>query len=155
MALVPARFRPFVAALLGMMVTGLGHLYLRRWLRAVVWIALAFVVSVAFVPQSAAETILAGEQVDPLTLLPGAIVGIGSAVDAFRIARAQQAAQQATVETAQQTGQTAQTGAGPAVDAELEGETIDCPACGKPVDPSLGFCHWCTTEFETAAEDTD
>lgn len=151
MALVPARFRPFVAALLGMMVTGLGHLYLRRWLRAVAWIALAFVVSVAFVPQSAAETILAGEQVDPLTLLPGAIVGIGSAVDAFRIARAQQAAQQTPVETAQSAGSTAQTAG--AVDAEPAGETIDCPACGKPVDPSLGFCHWCTTEFETQRDD--
>ncbi|AEN05507.1 zinc ribbon domain-containing protein [Halolamina sp.] len=155
MALVPARFRPFVAALLGMIVTGLGHLYLRRWLRAVVWVALAFVVSVAFVPQSAAEAILAGEQVDPLALLPGAIVGIGSAVDAFRIARSQQSAQPKTVETDEQTASATQADTSSTGDPEPEDETIDCPACGKPVDPTLGFCHWCTTEFETQTDGAD
>ncbi|MFB6221295.1 MAG: zinc ribbon domain-containing protein [Halolamina sp.] len=145
MAFVPDRARPFVAALLGLLVTGFGHIYLRRWLRAVAWFAVAFAVSLVFVPETTAAAILAGESVDPVSLLPGALVGVVSALDAFIIARRE-----------------VSTGAEAAVangDAERETETnaatetVDCPACGQPVDPDLGFCHWCTTEFEGGGTD--
>jgi len=151
MALVPPRYRPYLAALLGMLVTGLGHLYLRRWLRAIAWLALAFAISVAFVPESAATAVLAGEQVDPVALLPGLFVGVASAIDAFRIARQEQADAQRRAVTTETFGGAEQVTPEPAADAD--GETIDCPACGKPVDPDLGFCHWCTTEFETPDRD--
>lgn len=151
MALVPPRYRPYVAALLGMLVTGLGHLYLRRWLRAVAWIALAFAISVAFVPESTAVAVLSGEQVDPITLLPGLLVGLASALDAFRIARQERAQADRRAATNEVFSGAEQVTAEPAADAD--GETIDCPACGKPVDPDLGFCHWCTTEFQTPDRD--
>lgn len=146
MALVPDRARPFVAALLGMLVTGLGHVYLRRWLRAVGWFALAFAVSVAFVPETAATDVLAGEPVDPLSLLPGAIVGVGSAIDAFVLARREVSAEssEATVTSESADGAQAE---------QTEDGKVDCPACGKPVDPDLGFCHWCTTEFAAGGTD--
>jgi hypothetical protein len=145
MALVPPRFRPYVAALLGLLVTGLGHLYLRRWLRAIAWLALAFTVSVAFVPESTATAVLSGEQVDPVTLIPGLLVGIGSAVDAFRVGRQEQADAGRRAPMAEAVADADES---PEPDIEPDAETIDCPACGKPVDPNLGFCHWCTTEFE-------
>jgi hypothetical protein len=151
MALVPDRARPFVAALLGLLVTGFGHLYLRRWLRAVGWFALAFAVSVAFVPETAALDILAGDPVDPAAILPGALVGIASAIDAFIVARREVSAKadrSAQAGAAAGPDGTVTPNAEAAAEPERVGdEEIDCPACGKPVDPDLGFCHWCTTEF--------
>lgn len=158
MAIVPDRFRPYFAGLLGMLVTGLGQLYLRRWLRALAWFALAFGVSLAFVPESAAANVLSGEAVDPFALLPGALVGAASAIDAFILAR-REVARKTDGPRAEGTGPVEATEVAPmtgeappvAGDAEtLEAtadQKIDCPACGKPVDPDLGFCHWCTTEF--------
>jgi hypothetical protein len=155
MALVPPRFRPYVAALLGLLVTGLGHLYLRRWLRAIAWLALAFGVSIAFVPESTATAVLSGEQVDPLTLLPGLLVGIGSAVDAFRVARQEQRQTDRRAATPDPSGPNQQPETMQPPEPDADAETIDCPACGKPVDPELGFCHWCTTEFETPSTDDE
>lgn len=162
MALVPDRFRPFVAALLGLAVTGLGQLYLRRWLRAVGWFALAFGVSLAFVPEATAADLLAGDAIDPLTLLPGALVGFASAIDAFVLARREvgTGADNAVAEAGavDPTEGPAHTDAPPTTgDAEaaeaVTDQKVDCPACGKPVDPELGFCHWCTTEFATGGTD--
>ncbi len=144
MALVPARARPFVAALLGLLVTGFGHIYLRRWLRAILWFGVAFAVSVAFVPETAAVDILAGKPVDPMTILPGALIGLASALDAFLIARREVSTDADTAPAEM---------AGDRTPAEAEDGTVDCPACGKPVDADLGFCHWCTTEFAGGGTD--
>lgn len=146
MALVPNRARPFVAALLGLLVTGFGHVYLRRWLRAVLWFSVAFAVSVAFVPETAAVDILAGKPIDPMTILPGALVGLASALDAFLIARREVTSESepATVNGITTDDNTAEPD---------DDKTVDCPACGKPVDPDLGFCHWCTTEFAGGGTD--
>lgn len=81
--------RPWLAALLGALVTGFGHLYLRRWRRAVGWLAVLFAVSYAFVDPAAIEALAAGEPVDPLSVAPTLLVGGASVVDAYVIARAQ------------------------------------------------------------------
>lgn len=163
MALVPDRFRPYFAALLGMLVTGLGQLYLRRWLRAFGWFALAFGVSLVFVPETAAADILAGETVDPIAVLPGALVGVASAIDAFILARREVAAENGVngdpTGTADAPDVVPNAGDVPPADGDDEpleatgDQKVDCPACGKPVDPELGFCHWCTTEFATGGPD--
>jgi hypothetical protein len=154
MALVPDRFRPFVAALFGLVVTGLGHLYLRRWLRAFGWFAVAFGVSLAFVPEAAAADILAGEAVNPLVLLPGALVGFGSAIDAYVLARREVRADANHLPTEAGAVDPAAAGDVPTAAAEpVADRKVDCPACGKAVDPGLGFCHWCTTEFATGGTD--
>lgn len=160
MAIVPDRFRPYFAALLCLLVTGLGQLYLRRWLRAFGWFALAFGISLAFVPETAATDVLSGEPVDPFALLPGALVGFASAIDAFILARREVAAEPDSARAggtgpADATEVAPMTGEAPPVAGDAEpleataDQKIDCPACGKPVDPDLGFCHWCTTEFAT------
>lgn len=143
MSLVPERFRPYVAGLLGTLATGFGHLYLRRWLRGFGWIALAFAATVAFVPEGTLQTISAGEAVaNRADLYPAMIVQLIGAVDAFVLAYREN------------TGG----GVGPEVDvpivAEGEANTVACPNCGKEVDADLEFCHWCTTEFATVDSDS-
>lgn len=163
MAILPDRFRPYFAALLGLLVTGLGQIYLRRWLRAFGWFALAFGISLAFVPETATTDILSGKLVDPSALLPGALVGVASAVDAFILARREVAAEtggpDARAAPAEAADVAPMTGEGPPIADDTEtveattDQKVDCPACGKPVDPGLGFCHWCTTEFATGGTD--
>jgi len=118
--------RPVVAALLAVVVTGLGHLYLRRWTRALGWITVGYAAVVLFVPEATLIALTSGGEVAPFTLVPVVLVGLLSAVDAYRIALF-----------------TERPSAGPAG----TDDRVDCPACGKPVDPELGFCHWCTTDF--------
>lgn len=133
MSLVPERYRPYLAGLFGTLVTGFGHLYLRRWLRGLGWIALAFAVTVAFVPidqTPSLQTLLSGQQSMESAVYP-ALVQLIAAFDAFLLAYRERTA-----------GEAAE-----AVVADPESETVACPVCGKEVDPELGFCHWCTTEF--------
>lgn len=123
---------PYVAGFLGILATGLGHVYLRRWLRAFGWLALAVGVSMLFVPESAAVAVLEGGDVEPMEVLPAIAVTAVSAVDAYLLARRSRT--------------TAASGAG-AGDAENQ----TCPYCGGDVEPDLGFCHWCTREFDVDA----
>lgn len=120
---------PYVAGFLGILATGLGHVYLRRWLRAFGWLALAVGVSILFVPDSAAVAVLEGGDVEPIEVLPAVAVTAVSAIDAYLLARRSRT--------------TAGSGAG-AGDAEKP----TCPYCGGDVEPDLGFCHWCTREFD-------
>lgn len=134
------RDNPLIAGLLGFFITGLGHVYLRRWLRAFAWVGLAFAVTTVFVPESTAEAVVDGSLTDPSMLepmLPTLAVAVASALDAGLIAwrNSRQAAQVAmTME-------------------EADGDVVACPACGKVVEADLGFCHWCTTEFEVVYEE--
>jgi len=118
--------RPIVAALLGSIATGLGHIYLRRWARAVAWAAAGYAAVVLFVPETAVTAVASGGAVDPLALAPIAIVAVLSALDAYRIALFDRRGPTDSTETA---------------------DRAECPACGRPIDLELDFCHWCTTEF--------
>ncbi|NHX35789.1 MULTISPECIES: DUF7575 domain-containing protein [Halolamina] len=143
MSLVPERLRPYLAGVLGTLATGFGHFYLRRWLRGLGWIALAFAATVAFVPEGTLQTISAGEAVaDRADLYPAMVVQLIGALDAFLLAYREN------------TG----TGVDPDIDvpivSEGEANTVTCPNCGKEVDADLEFCHWCTTEFATADSDS-
>ncbi|MFC7228020.1 zinc ribbon domain-containing protein [Salinirubellus salinus] len=129
--------RPWLAAVLGAVLPGSGHLYLRRWKRAVLWIALAYVTNVFFIPPAAAEAFIAGELPRLRTLLPVAAVTALSALDAYVLAVADRA--KSTVEPAEEAG------------------GLECPRCGKQTDVELGFCQWCSLDFErlTVEEVTD
>ncbi|MFD1597912.1 DUF7575 domain-containing protein [Halobellus rarus] len=152
--------RPWLAALLGTLATGLGHFYLRRWRRGLAWFAAAVIVSYLFVPPEAAQALLSGEGSDPADLAPVFAVGIASIADAYVLARRrqQQARSEGTTRTAdgaaglngdgRETGlaATATMGSdGPSVASDAE----SCPNCGKELDPELDFCPWCTTRLDT------
>jgi len=128
------RNNPLLAGLLGTVVTGLGHLYLRRWLRAIGWLGVTVVASVLFIPESMGSGISSGTFSDFLSILPIVLISAASALDAYLIAKSRL--------------QTDGDGPTDTVGATGADESPTCPACGKPFDPELGFCHWCTTEFE-------
>lgn len=123
--------RPWLGALLAFLLPGLGHVYLKEWLRSAMWFAFAVSAVLLFVPLPEAATTGAvdiGGTVDaavqatqdlPLeAMLPIWVVRLFSAIDAYWLALQDS--------------------------REVEsGER--CPACGKPVDEELDFCQWCTT----------
>jgi len=111
-------FRPWIAAVLGSIVTGLGHLYLRRVRRAVGWLVAALLTAFVWAPDPQGASLL--------EFVPSMAVITLSVLDAFTIALLERRTRQATRGT----------------------ETVNCPACGRPLDLDLDFCPWCTTHFE-------
>ena len=123
--------RPWLGALLAFLLPGLGHVYLKEWLRSAMWFAFAVSAVLLFVPlpesaitgatsvSGAYEAAVQATENLPLeALLPIWVVRIFSAVDAYWLAL--------------QRNREAEPGK-------------RCPACGKPVDEDLDFCQWCTT----------
>jgi hypothetical protein len=119
--------RPYVAALLGSFVTGLGHLYLGRWRRAFGWVLLLTGTVTVFVGPVGVQRFITGGTVPPLDIVPVLLVSGLSVFDVYSIARTEY------------------------VPGRGHGKTTtpDCPACGKELDPEIHFCPWCATEFET------
>lgn len=129
------RNNPLIAAILGIAIIGLGHLYLKRWLRALAWIGITVVASVLFVPESTMAAIASGTLADPVTMLPIVLIGSLSVIDAYLIAKLKRTGPTNSQTTNDST-------------ADETGTAVVCPACGKDVDPDLEFCHWCTTELK-------
>ncbi|RKD89288.1 zinc ribbon domain-containing protein [Halopiger aswanensis] len=125
--------RPWLAALLAALVTGFGHLYLRRWRRAVGWLVLSVAATALFVDPAAIDEILAGTATPDvlLAVAPSLFITGLSVIDAYLLARAHVVQSQPPVEGAADTD-----------------DAISCPHCGKDVDPELDFCHWCTTRLD-------
>jgi hypothetical protein len=142
--------RPWLAVVLAIPFVGLGHVYLRRWARAAGWI-FAVIASSYFVPieeiealNAASEAILTGAgnaaalpTPDYVALAPVfAVVGL-SIFDAYLVARSQNAEYRAQQAVAAGSAET----------------VVECPACGREVDPELDFCHWCTTKLKRPVDD--
>lgn len=123
-----------------MLYPGLGHVYLRAWLRAIGWFVLAVAAAALVVPESAYaayesggfDALYAASQdfgTDVFISLLG--VRLLNVVDAYLTALKQSRA--ATAEVKEGT----------------------CPSCGKELDPELDFCPWCTTRLDESQEDLD
>ena len=124
--------QPWLAAILGLFVTGLGHLYLKRWRRAIGWLFAMFFVSYVFIDPAMMESVEAGEPIARMAFVPILIVGSLSALDAYVLARVQNTILQKP--------------------NQGTGASIACPNCGKELDEKLDFCQWCGTQI---AEDMD
>jgi hypothetical protein len=150
--------RPWLAALLGTLATGLGHFYLRRWKRGLGWFAVAVGVSALFVPPEAARALLSGSGGDVATLAPLLAVGVASVADAYVLARMSQ--REARGGDKASAGQTPDpespshggSGGGPAVGPAFGSADAECPECGKELDPDLDFCPWCTARLAGETE---
>lgn len=174
------RFRPWIAAVLALLIAGLGHAYLRRWGRALLWFLTilggAFALTVLYGdPAAETPTDLPSE-----VLLPVLMLFALSAVDAFLVAR-EQNREKASRETV-----AANAGAGGEADVARSGEaatnsddddasagsngppdelvseaepgetpTVECPHCGKETDADIDFCHWCTEPLPWAENEAD
>ncbi|MFD1586913.1 DUF6677 family protein [Halorientalis brevis] len=128
-----ARKRPWLAALLAFIHPGLGHVYLREWLRALLWFGLVLTTASFMVPEGIVpETVTVDSLMQMSRALPVesvlalASITIMSMVDAYWMAT-------------QRNQQRERTEAG-----------ARCPNCGRDVDDDLDFCHWCTTELDAA-----
>lgn len=128
------RKRPWLAALLAVIYPGLGHLYLREWVRAVLWFGLIISASSLLLPQSAVpssltlESVIEATRSIPLRVSLAILsLSILSVLDAYWLAKRAEAA------------------------AEVGPEAVTCPNCGKEIDEDLDFCHWCTTRLDDGA----
>jgi hypothetical protein len=136
-----SRKRPWFAVVLTMVVPGLGHLYLRLWGRAILWVGLALLGAGLAVPRDrwpeslSPETVIAPFQSLPLesVILLSGVLAL-CIVDVYLMALRRnelitRSERIAAGETPQQ-----------------------CPNCGKELDQDLDFCHWCTTEIGAGEE---
>ena len=129
--------RPWLAAMLAFLQPGLGHLYLRAWIRALLWFALWFGTLSVAVPSVGAGGLLAVVErtLGALAALPpGAALALGSitlfsTLDAYWLAS--------------RTNERSRT---------VEDGTANCPHCGREVDVTLDFCHWCTEPIDLGGE---
>jgi len=170
------RRRPWLAVLLAIVISGLGHAYLRRWARAFGWYAAITAVLILFVPEPAVDQLLARESPPLADIAPGLAVVAASVVDAYVLAvrnnrryEEHEAARAATdVDPLDESvDETATTGlvdrllgrstttvsaasASNASSPESASATVECPHCGRETDPTLDFCHWCTEPLDTA-----
>ncbi len=132
------RKRPWLAAMLALQ-PGLGHAYLRSWIRAVLWFGLWAATVMVVVPAPGVPA------TEPVAFLQGLATGIQGlefeatlalvSVTAFSVLDAYWL------------------GARNAARQEQFADAFQCPACGRETDPNLEFCHWCTTEFESPEDD--
>lgn len=145
--------RPWLAALLALALTGLGHAYLRRWLRGLGWLAATYAVVLLFVPPETVETFGAGGTLgDPTAILPPFLVIVASAVDAYLLAR--RTRQRTPAGAAAGGAGAGSAGTGRPVEGG-DGEALACPECGKELDAELDFCPWCTAELDRPARNGD
>jgi len=150
-----SRRRPWLAALLAFVVSGLGHAYLRHWARAFAWYAAVTATLVFFVPDAAVEALLAGDPPPVADIGPAVVVVAASVIDAYVLARRnnreleqdRRAASsgadgsEATAEERHIAGASDPSGRS-AADNE-DADAVSCPHCGRETDASFDFCQWC------------
>ncbi|WP_135828491.1 zinc ribbon domain-containing protein [Halorussus halobius] len=141
MSQTTSRKRPWLAVLLAAVATGLGHLYLRRWRRALGWLAVLFGTTALFVEPATLDALANGEAVNVGAIAPVLVAGSLSIADAYVLARAHNSARLAS-EAAGDATLDGDVSTGEARDDERPA----CPDCGRDLDPELDFCHWCNTE---------
>ncbi|MFW6316968.1 MAG: DUF7575 domain-containing protein [Halorubrum sp.] len=160
-----SRRRPWLAVLLALVVSGLGHAYLRRWGRAFGWYAAVTATLVFIVPDAAVEGLIAGDPPPVADVAPALVVVAASVIDAYVLAvrnnrevererragaseRSDPGASTIGADPGTSTGGTT---AGPRTDRpdrmtdedETPAEQVSCPHCGRETDPSFDFCQWC------------
>jgi len=129
------RKRPWLAVFLAALGTGFGHLYLRRWTRAIGWVVVAVGAAILFVPEAALEAFATGGQFAWLDIAPFVIVSALSALDAYQLAVVNNYVVR--------------------MHERHAGTVQSCPECGRPLDGELEFCHWCSARLPETANTED
>lgn len=130
--------RVLIAAVLATIYPGLGHVYLREWLRALAWFGLSILAAAVVVPPE----ILAASQTGGLdglveaardlpndVLLTLVMIRGLNVVDAVWLALRRKPSRRSA-------------------------DGPSCPNCGRELDAELDFCHWCTTHLEGAVDES-
>ncbi|SMO85062.1 zinc ribbon domain-containing protein [Halorubrum cibi] len=165
------RLRGPVAALLATFVPGLGHAFLGRFGRAIVWhvtilggaLALYSLSEVGPIDPSGSLADVAAAVPASVALPVSVLVGL-SAVDAFLVARSEAAETDRTAAAAaairRHAAEESEDGGGNVAlgddaaagtvaeptgdETDPEPTAVECPHCGRETDAELDFCHWCT-----------
>jgi hypothetical protein len=163
-----SRRRPWLAALLALVVSGLGHAYLRRWARALGWYVAVTATLVLVVPDAAVEGLLAGDPPPAGDIAPAVLVVAASVIDAYVVALrnnreyerdrrtetgapSERATSGPASDGADSGASARQTDIGTPTDrsdrstddAETDAEAVSCPHCGRETDAAFDFCQWC------------
>lgn len=151
-----SRRRPWLAVALALVVSGLGHAYLRRWGRALAWYLAVTVSLVLVVPDATVEQLIAGDPPPIADIAPAVLVVAASVIDAYVLARRDNrayerdhdatpaAATSKSTDEAMTTGDAATTAPeAPSAEPTDSDGTVRCPECGKETDPGFDFCQWC------------
>ncbi|WP_135820519.1 zinc ribbon domain-containing protein [Halostella litorea] len=129
-----SRLRSALAVGLSVLFPGLGHAYLRQWVRALLWAALSISASALLMPEPATSgtvierataTVEAMSRTETFVLLS---VTLFAAIDAFVISVRQ---------------------------ANYDPDAVHCPNCGNEIDEELDFCHWCTSRIGEPADEAE
>ncbi|MDZ7701895.1 MAG: zinc ribbon domain-containing protein [Halobacteriales archaeon] len=127
-----SRRRALIAGAFAVVYPGLGHVYLREWLRALSWFGLALLTAALVVPAdvvTAYETgglsglAAASQNLPTAALVALLLVRLLNIIDAVRLALVPPR-------------------------AAASSDVATCPECGSEVDPQLDFCHWCTARLD-------
>lgn len=132
-----SRKRAFIAGLFSVVYPGLGHIYLREWLRAIGWFAAAFATALLVIPESAVAAYEAGGVAALFeasgTLPTGALLALFT-IRALNVIDAAWLGLRSGARS---------------VDPR-EGDT--CPHCGGELDEDLEFCPWCSTRLTSPTD---
>jgi len=129
-----SRLRSALAVGLSLLFPGLGHAYLRQWVRALLWAALSISASALLLPEPATSgtvlerataTVEAMSTTETFVLLS---MSVFAAIDAFIVSVQQ---------------------------ANHDPDAVRCPHCGGEIDEDLDFCHWCTSRIDGPGDETD
>ena len=157
-----SRRRPWLAAVLALVVSGLGHAYLRRWARAFGWYVVITVTVVVLVPDAAIDQIFAGELPPLDEIAPVLLVIAASVIDAYVVAvrnnreyerQAMDIGNPSETEHISEDDDSSPDAGAPnhaspdstPSDPKATVGTVTCPDCGRDADPELDFCQWCAT----------
>ncbi|WP_254543379.1 zinc ribbon domain-containing protein [Halomarina pelagica] len=152
--------RPWFAVALAFVYPGLGHVYLREWLRALLWFLLTVATAVLVVPASALDggsldAVLRAQRNLPISALLAILaVTAFSMFDAYRLAAHGRAAERSR--------RSGRPGSTPSVASTSSGASADvggnasgdasadtrCPNCRRTVEAGFDFCPWCAAEFD-------
>ena len=131
--------RSIIASVLAFIYPGLGHVYLRAWVRAFAWFALALVTAAMVVPESALSAFQSGGLSGLMTASENFPIEVTLSLLAVRVLN---------VIDAYLTGLQIKE------EPTEEGESAaSCPECGRELDEDLDFCPWCTTRLDEAEPD--
>lgn len=123
-----SRKRAAFAGLLSVVYPGLGHLYLRAWIRAIGWFGIALFTASMVVPE---QTIQSVDTLDMGVILEAARGLPRDAVLTILFVRALNVADATLL--------------GLRTRRRGEGEASPtCPECGGELDEDIDFCPWCT-----------
>jgi hypothetical protein len=163
-----------LAAVLALLVSGLGHAYLRRWARAFGWYALITGTLVFVVPDAAVDRVVAGERPPIGDIAPALVAVAASVVDAYVLAvRTNRTGEERSSSTAapgdappsdgfdeavrgddsevaavDETAETDDDHGSSQPDSGSVDDAVSCPHCGREADATLEFCQWCAEPLD-------